>query len=170
MFTWKMNLSLFFWLSSDAQTNCVYEKKKYLYLVTRKWRNMDICSLLKSAPTQNRRPPPNAMKCLDPRFISGLSCTWASSETFLPDMHTIEHWCISQRWIHFTNLKPWRIKGERTWVDARVQVHCWRADHHSPSCWNCVPCHQCLSKGKGKEFSDCLSCLKVLHTAPSVLK
>jgi len=25
MFTWKMNLSLFFWLSSDAQTNCVYQ-------------------------------------------------------------------------------------------------------------------------------------------------
>lgn len=40
----------------------------YLYFVTKQCKNTEICSLEKSAPTQNLMPPPNAMKCLDKPF------------------------------------------------------------------------------------------------------
>ena len=49
-------------------------EKCYLYFVTKLWMNVAIRTLLKSVPTQNRRPPPNAMKCFVPPVISGLFC------------------------------------------------------------------------------------------------
>jgi hypothetical protein len=45
------------------------------YFVTREWINVAIRTLLRSVPTQNRSPPPNAMKCFVPQVISGLSCS-----------------------------------------------------------------------------------------------
>jgi hypothetical protein len=37
--------------------------------------NVAIKTLLRSVPTQNLRPPPNAMKCFVPPVISGLPCS-----------------------------------------------------------------------------------------------
>lgn len=37
----------------------------HLYLVTKQWRKIAICSLAKSAPTHDRSPPPKTMKSLE---------------------------------------------------------------------------------------------------------
>lgn len=50
----------------------------YLYFVTKQWRNTAICTLVNSVPTQNRMPPPNAMKFLDAPFVS-IPCTHTPS-------------------------------------------------------------------------------------------
>lgn len=47
----------------------------YLYFVTRQWMKVAIKTLLRSVPTQKRRPPPKAMKCFVPPVISTLSCS-----------------------------------------------------------------------------------------------
>lgn len=50
-------------------------KNWHLYFVTRQWMKVAIKTLLRSVPTQNRSPPPKAMKCFVPPVISTLSCT-----------------------------------------------------------------------------------------------
>jgi hypothetical protein len=49
--------------------------ERYLYFVTRQWMKVAINTLQRSVPTQNRRPPPKAMKCFVPPVISTLFCS-----------------------------------------------------------------------------------------------
>jgi hypothetical protein len=44
--------------------------------------------LVRSVPTQNRRPPPKAMKCLVPPVISILSCSSECSGVLLQNQHS----------------------------------------------------------------------------------
>jgi hypothetical protein len=101
------------------------------------------------------------------RFILSMS-TIKNNFTRYMSIHAV----LLITWAPSTNLEPRRVKSKGIWVDVWVQMNCWRADHHSPSRWNCVPCHQCLSRVEmafrfcsswSERTSGCIICQMISH-------
>ena len=130
---------------------------QYLYLVTKKWKNIVIWSLAKSIPTHNLNPDPKAMKSLEPPTGSERTCTSPFNVILVyVDFHNKFHANLVKPILHrprahpgpctsiitlyilFSNLpSPW-IEDSGILICCRIQMNCWRTDHRYPSLWNSV--------------------------------
>jgi hypothetical protein len=84
--------------------------------------NVAIKTLLRSVPTQNLRPPPNAMKCFVPPVISGLPCSEGNQVRNL----VLSIWIFLSLGLHhtlhyFSILSFTCSRWHNTWSSYRIQ-------------------------------------------------